>query len=301
MAYHHEFFDPDSDLGAAIFCIDKFGLAACDGVGVTGGAAYASVRFKIYDGVLGEVMISPKPIFKAFDGDEKPTRRKKDKAGSEFDLSDSQPGGDESNDNDIKSLERSKRRARKAVFDYAMSNPDLDLFITLTLSPNEIDRTDYGAIIKKLNAWLDYRVRKHGLKYVLVAEYHKDGQAIHFHGLVNSTAVATVFSGKKDKRGHKIYNLPEWRLGFTTAVKVYGRKTRGGVCKYICKYISKQGEKVGGRWYYSGGDLRQPDYEYALDTVPLREALDGMEDMEHYTYRVEATGETFEIYSRKWD
>lgn len=28
---------------------------------------------------------------------------------------------------------------------------------------------------------------------------------------------------------------------------------------YTCKYISKEQEKIGGRWYYSGGDLRKPD------------------------------------------
>lgn len=310
MGIYEDLLNPNSDLGAAIFCNKKYGLAQCDGVGMSGSAVYASVRVKVYDGMLGEVMIASEPVFKVYDGGDdfdgfddggKRNRRRKDSGSdSESGRSDleSSTGSLESSTG---SLERSKRRARKAVFDYAMSNSDLDLFITLTLSPEEIDRTDYKAIVKRLNAWLDHRVRKHGLKYVLVAEYHKDGKAIHFHGLINSSAVKIVDSGKKDRRGHKVYNLPEWKLGYTTAVKVYGGKTRGGVCKYICKYISKQGDKVGGRWYYSGGELARPEYEYALDTAPLRAALDKMDDMEHYTYTVEPTGKTFEIYSRKWD
>jgi hypothetical protein len=32
---------------------------------------------------------------------------------------------------------------------------------------------------------------------------------------------------------------------------------------YVCKYIGKDGEKPAGRWYYSGGDLREPEVTYA--------------------------------------
>lgn len=28
---------------------------------------------------------------------------------------------------------------------------------------------------------------------------------------------------------------------------------------YVCKYITKADAKIGGRWYYSGGDLKRPD------------------------------------------
>ena len=31
---------------------------------------------------------------------------------------------------------------------------------------------------------------------------------------------------------------------------------------YAVKYITKQTEKIGGRWYYSGGDLRLADVYY---------------------------------------
>lgn len=297
MAYNQDLSDVNSDLGSALYCVNRYGLATCDGVGKTGSAVYTAVRCKIYNGELGEVMIANKPVFKAYDGDDS-NRSKRHKSKDENDDFDPEKG---SPADSADSLQRSKRRARKAVFDYAMSNPDLDVFITLTLSPEQIDRTDYNAIVKKLNSWLDYRVRKHGLKYVLVAEYHKDGEAIHFHGLVNSTAVELVDSGKKDKKGHKVYNLPEWRLGFTTAIKVYGGKTRGGVCKYICKYIGKSDSKVGGRWYYSGGDLQKPEYEYMIDTRNLRKTLSQMPDMEHYTYHVDGTDKTYEIYTRNWD
>lgn len=151
---------------------------------------------------------------------------------------------------------RAANRARKRLYDLAMCN-DFDLFITLTLDPREIDRYDYNAVVKKLNVWLDNKVRRHGLRYVLVPELHKDG-AIHFHGFINSKAVRLVDSGRVCK-GQKVYNLPDWKLGFTTAIYLYG--DRQNAAKYICKYVVKQlesGQKVGGRYYYHGGQLEEP-------------------------------------------
>ena len=57
-----------------------------------------------------------------------------------------------------------------------------------------------------------------------------------------------------------MYNIDDWNLGFTTAIRLYG--DRAAVAAYIGKYITK-GEKVGGRWYYSGGELQRPRYMYS--------------------------------------
>ena len=67
-------------------------------------------------------------------------------------------------------------------------------------------------------------------------------------------------SGHTDKQGHKIFNLPQWSLGFTTAIELYDdyQKAVG----YVCKYVGKQGEKPAGRWYYSGGALVEPTVDY---------------------------------------
>lgn len=154
------------------------------------------------------------------------------------------------------SLKRAASRARKKLFDLVMCN-DFDLFVTLTLDPREVDRYDYSAVVKRLNAWLDNKVRRQGLRYVLVPELHKDG-AIHFHGFINSAAVRLVDSGRKSK-GMTVYNLPDWRLGFTTAMYLYGDKQNAA--KYITKYIVKQlegGGKIGGRYYFHGGHLDKP-------------------------------------------
>lgn len=158
------------------------------------------------------------------------------------------------------SLDRSMRRARARVRDIALSNR-FTWFVTLTLNRDKIDRYDMAAILRVLNRWLDNRVRRDGLKYVLVPERHKDG-AIHFHGFFND-AIEAVASGHKDTAGNEIYNLPAWTLGFTAAIKIYGDYPRA--VSYVCKYIGKQGDKPAGRWYYSGGALEKPVIVYPDD------------------------------------
>lgn len=164
--------------------------------------------------------------------------------------------------------EQSRRRAYRKVFDYAACNEDVfDLFITLTLDKEMVDRYDIEKIYPKLKNFLDHRVQRKGLAYILVPELHKDG-AIHFHGLINSAAVTLKDSGKRywkrntPSYGQKIYNITDWKLGFTTAVKLSGDYE--DVCKYITKYVLKQsdGGMIGGRYYYHGGDLKEPHYEY---------------------------------------
>lgn len=156
---------------------------------------------------------------------------------------------------------RSMRRARAKLRRLALAN-EFEWFVTLTLSPDEVDRYDAAAIMKKVNRWLDNMVRRKGLRYVLVPERHKDG-AFHFHGFFAGEGLEAVPSGHTDKQGHEIFNLPQWGLGFTAAIRLYG--TYSQAVGYVTKYIGKQdGERPMGRWYYSGGDLREPQRDYSV-------------------------------------
>ena len=175
-------------------------------------------------------------------------------------------------------IERSMRRARAKVRRIALSN-EFRWFVTLTLDPAKVDSCDGAAVVKKLNAWASNAVQRHGLRYILVPERHKKG-GIHFHGFFND-AFPAIDSGtirvpwaKKPRRPHSeaerqewlaaggriVYNLPGWTLGFTTAMELYGEYP--AAVAYVCKYIGKDGTKPAGRWYYSGGDLREPQTEY---------------------------------------
>lgn len=175
-------------------------------------------------------------------------------------------------------INRSKRRAKNKIMDIIKCN-SFDWFCTLTLNPEIIQADNYNAVIKKLNTYLDNRVRRHGLTYVGVPELHKKGN-IHFHFLCNGEGLKLIHSGtyippcggkpRKEytikKRGFKledckdVFNIQDWSFGWTTAIKTYGSKE--AVANYIGKYITKGENKIGGRWYYSGGKLNKPIYTY---------------------------------------
>jgi hypothetical protein len=195
--------------------------------------------------------------------------------------------------NDADNRQRSVRRARSRIRDYARSNR-FSYFVTLTLSPEKaLDRYDIRACVKQMTGWLDNRCRRKGLIYILVPEHHKDG-ALHFHGFINDALPledsGTLSNGGKPRRprGNKererllsegwriVYNVPDWSFGFSTAIELYGDYE--AAITYCCKYVGKEMEKgnrggeaapepagkIGGRWYYSGGGLRLPELS-ALD------------------------------------
>ena len=165
---------------------------------------------------------------------------------------------------------RSLRRARANLRRLALAN-DFRYFVTLTLDPQKIDRYDGAAITKALGRWCDNMVRRHGLRYVLVPERHKDG-AFHFHGFMAGEGLRVEDSGVKWD-GRPVYNLPQWTLGFTTAQELYGEY--GAAVGYCCKYIGKQdAERPLGRWYYSGGTLAQPEKQYI--TVGYRDMKENL-------------------------
>lgn len=144
----------------------------------------------------------------------------------------------------------SLKRSKEKVFDIVKMN-QFELFVTLTLDPKRIDdRYDPDLVSKKLRKWLNNCVERKGLNYVLLPEYHKDG-AIHMHMLCSCEKFTLVDSGKKDKSGRTIYNIRDWRFGFSSAIYIDGNIEN--TAKYVTKYITKDSEKIFGNFYYSGG------------------------------------------------
>lgn len=231
-----------------------------------------TARIKTYPDGSMDVLVCDRPLFRCAgwepcDGTmaREPPERPQDQS----------PAGDCSS--------RAMRRARAQVRELALAN-DFSLFVTLTLNREKVDRYDMAAITRKLNGWLDNQVRRRGLAYVLVPERHKDG-AIHFHGLFND-ALEAVDSGHADSGGHTIYNLPGWTLGFTSAIRLYGDREQA--IGYVTKYIGKQGDKPGGRWYYSGGALRRPEVTYCEMSI-----RDAMEQPGAYCFEIPAASAAF--------
>ena len=135
------------------------------------------------------------------------------------------------------SLYSSLNRTRSALYMYARQC-DWEYFITLTYSPDKIDsRYDFSLCMKKAHKWINNCKNRKAreLLYLLVPEQHKDG-AWHIHGLLCSTTGLTFTDSGKRYDGKIVYNLDDWKLGFSTATKV------ADTCKvsnYITKYITK--------------------------------------------------------------
>ena len=164
---------------------------------------------------------------------------------------------------------RSMRRARAQLRRLALAN-EFDYFVTLTLDGEKIDRYDGAAVTRALNQWCSNMVKRHGLRYILVPELHKDG-AFYFHGFMAGDGLKAVDSGV-EWDGRPVYNLPQWSYGFSTAQRLYGEYT--AAVGYCCKYIGKQqGQRPLGRWYYSGGALCKPEKTYVpMDYRDMAEA-----------------------------
>lgn len=167
-------------------------------------------------------------------------------------------------------------RAKNKIFDIAFMNK-FDYFVTLTFDPKKIDCFDSARVNKVMQKWLNNCVNRFGLRYLAVPEYHKSG-AIHFHLLlsgdlmfVDSGTVLVPTYSKPIKREtavlfgidesvfRTVYNIKNWRYGWSTAVR-FNPVDDGGcgtsaIAKYLTKYITKDLVGVCKRLYYSGGDI----------------------------------------------
>ncbi len=140
-------------------------------------------------------------------------------------------------------LERSLRRTRKTIKDYVFCN-QFELFVTFTFKQ---DRQNIDRCKAKMNNWLKNQKKRTGkFEYIIVPEFHKDKQSIHFHALIKgyqgrlkqSVNPKTQMPIKQGVR--YVYELPSYTLGFTN-VKIIDDKqdslTKVGF--YIQKYITK--------------------------------------------------------------
>lgn len=256
------------------------------------GAIKSNTKIKTYPDGSASVLVCSQPIFGGDGWELRTDPSSAEKAPKESTVYD-----------DIKNLKRAKQRAKSNLKDLILCN-DFRYFITLTLSPDKIERSDYQQIIKKLNVFLNNAVQRKGLQYIIVPEFHKDNKNIHFHGLINSalnltdSGTVTVEGHKKPiktttysryykgKPAHIVYNIPQWTLGYTTAIEVYGDKM--AVARYIGKYLEKDFTKVGGRYYLHSSNLQLPVVTYAESDFNVAQGqeftIDGVNARFKYTF-----------------
>lgn len=155
-----------------------------------------------------------------------------------------------------------EKRAKQMVYDLARSN-EWEYFITLTLGGG-VDRFDYEACCDFLAVYTRH-LRYLGCRWLIVPEQHENG-AWHFHGLlagpVKAVRATNAHTGQPliDKAGREVYNLTDYKAGFTTAVKLDGSPK---VATYLTKYYTKDMQiPKGKKRYWASRNLARPQFFY---------------------------------------
>lgn len=178
------------------------------------------------------------------------------------------------------------KRSKEKIFDIALMN-NFDYFVTLTFDENKINSFDSFEVNRVVTKWFNNMVNRHDLKYLCVPELHKSGR-IHLHALMSGeldlidsgTVIipdrdkpvkkSTALRICKDESKHRtVYNLTNWKNGFSTAIEFEkcddGMNGTTAIAKYITKYITKDLTRIMRNYYYAGGHLqRDVHIEYDL-------------------------------------
>lgn len=158
-------------------------------------------------------------------------------------------------------------RAIQMVYDLARGTK-WDWFFTLTFSPEEVDRFDYDAVAALVLKFTQ-SLRWYKCQYIIIPEQHKSG-AWHFHGLAKGELPVTLARNEKrggfvfDNKGHPVYNVTNFKVGFTTATQI-GDSDRA--VSYITKYLTKDKmAKVpkGRKRYWASRGLPKPEIQTYL-------------------------------------
>lgn len=206
-----------------------------------------------------------------------------------------------------RSLQSSYNRTKQSIYGIARANK-WDYFVTLTFSPDKVDRSDLDSISKKFNDFMsNLRKRKcPDIKYIFVPELHSDGINYHLHGLIaNCDSCSFMDSGKKDNAGRTIYNFENWKFGFSTATKVSDTNRASG---YITKYITKELCSVGfnkRRYWNSKNCLKAEDVkeDFFLEKEEIDKFLQDLYDRDRIKYEksisIENINQTVNYYEVK--
>lgn len=174
--------------------------------------------------------------------------------------------------------EKYLKKVRTNIIDLALNNDSWEYFITLTFDDKEVGEYSHDCVIELLRKWIDNQKHQNkNFTYILVPEFHKSGR-LHFHGLVSNVPKWKLKESRSSKtnrlikvNGLQIYNLENYKLGFTTISKV---QSQDKVSNYISKYATKDLIKIKNKkryWYSRNLDKPKQDFLY-IDTS-LKEYL----------------------------
>ena len=159
------------------------------------------------------------------------------------------------------------KQVKTNIINLAFNYDKWEYFITLTFDFRKIGEYSHEKAIELLTKWLDNQKHQNkNMKYLLVPEFHKSGR-LHFHGLVADVPKWKLEKALNPKNGRpiiqnglQIYNLVNYKLGFTTISRI---KDQEKVSNYISKYATKEliTLKNKKRYWYSR-NLEKPITEY---------------------------------------
>lgn len=234
---------------------------------------------RIYNYLGGQqIRIYKKPVGRCADiwDDVESTKKEKDK--------DKKKGvKDEERSNVV-----SRNRTIQKVYEVTRSNM-WEWFITLTFNPEKVNSFEYTEVSQVLSKWLNNLKSRYApdLKYIIVPELHKSGR-YHFHGLIADTG-NMIFedSGHKTFGGETIYNLGNYKLGFTTATKI---NDVSRASSYITKYITKDlcATTANKKRYWCSRNLNEVDItDYCMTREEIETMLDSLSDNIQYAKTID--------------
>ena len=194
------------------------------------------------------------------------------------------------------SLRSSVGRTKRNIVYLSRSN-DWDWMVTFTLNPEKVDRYDYAESSKKVRKFLNNLRRvAPDMVYLIVPELHEDG-AWHFHGLMNGVeALEWHDSGKYDSEGRKVYNMQEYRLGWSYCSRV---DTSDKAASYIMKYITKElcGKTKNQRRYWNSKNINRAEvFEAMVYGDDLKVLVDKLYDEMTWKKKVFTAYQDVEIF-----
>lgn len=159
------------------------------------------------------------------------------------------------------------KQVKTNIINLAFNYDKWEYFITLTFDFRKVGEYSHEKAIELLVKWINNQKHQNkNMRYLLVPEFHKSGR-LHFHGLVADVPKwkfeksINPNTGKPIKQnGLQIYNLTNYKLGFTTISKIQDQEK---VSNYISKYATKEliTLKNKKRYWYSR-NLEKPKTEY---------------------------------------
>lgn len=158
---------------------------------------------------------------------------------------------------------------KQKIIDLAYENAPWEYFLTLTFDDQLVDGYDYDRVVEELTKWINNMKHQNPhMSYIIAPELHPTSGRVHFHGIFKNVpkwslkgAINPHTNKPIYQNGKRIYNLENYKLGFSTVSKVSNQEA---VSVYISKYVTKELIEIKyKKRFWASKNLSKPKVEYA--------------------------------------